>query len=167
MLFTRSLLYSVPRTDEIALSRAWLKELKPSTLPLRYFVVRYDRSSGPGGQNVNKVNSKCTMSLHNFSNCSLFPKLVREQLLEKNFRYYNSVSDSLVVQSDQTRSREQNRQICMEKLVSEINKVCYFPEETSEETLRKWESIKKASNERRLKSKKYTSEKKRSRKLFY
>ena len=31
------------------------------TVPYEKLMVRYDRSSGPGGQNVNKVNTKATL----------------------------------------------------------------------------------------------------------
>lgn len=146
-----------------ATPKEWVEMLKPASIPLRMFVVRYDRSSGPGGQHVNKVNSKCTLILRDFSNCSWFPEEVRKQIKEKAFRYYARSSDSLVIQSDETRSREINRQICLEKFVSAVKASCYFPTETDDSTLKKWDMIKKKSDEVRVRAKKLHSDKKKRR----
>lgn len=143
--------------------KEWVEMLKPASIPLKMFVVRYDRSSGPGGQHVNKVNSKCTLILRNFSNCSWVPEEVKNQIKEKPFRYYAQSSDSIVVQSDETRSRDNNRQICLEKLVSAVKGSCFFPTETDVTTLKKWDIIKKKSDEVRVRAKKLNSDKKRRR----
>ncbi|QEU58551.1 hypothetical protein KDRO_A05720 [Kluyveromyces lactis] len=150
-------------SDTIAVGRAWIEGLKAENVPLKLFVATYDRSRGKGGQNVNKVNSKCTLTLYNFSKCSWFPDEIRNQLLDKGFRYYGPSKDALVIQSDETRSREQNRDICVEKLVKEVKKLVFFPGETDMSTKRKWNDIKKRSNEIRLSEKKFKSDKKRSR----
>lgn len=146
--------------------REWVEKMAVNDLPLKYFVMRFDKSSGPGGQNVNKVNTKCTLTLHNFSNCSLFPEDVRLQMMEKNSRFYSKNSDNLVIQSDETRSREQNKQLCLEKLVNNIKETCYFAGDTDPKDIRKWEKIRNISKENRLKNKKQNSEKKKSRRLF-
>lgn len=138
------------------------------------FTFRYDRSSGPGGQNVNKVNSKCTLTLYNASQCSVLPMEIREQLLsneckvpQRKFRYYSAVSDSIVIQADETRSRFSNKDLCLEKFVTEIKNCCYFPEETSPLTKAKWNKVKQRSNEKRIIEKKYQSDKKKARKVDF
>ncbi|CCF57153.1 hypothetical protein KAFR_0C01600 [Kazachstania africana CBS 2517] len=154
-------------TTELLAAKRWLQSLKPSTFPQKLFKIRYDRSSGPGGQNVNKVNTKCTMTLSNFSKCTFFPESIRSQLLSRTFRYYVKKSDLIVVSSDEARSREINRQICINKLISEINENVYFPKER---TLEEKKSIKEKSsnvlktrNERRLLEKKQNASKKKLR----
>lgn len=39
---------------ELAAARQWLKKLDPDTIPRDICEVSFSRSSGPGGQNVNK-----------------------------------------------------------------------------------------------------------------
>lgn len=148
-------------------SRKWLDSLTFATLEPRYFHVRYDRSSGPGGQNVNKVNTKCTLTLPNFSNCSLFPGEIKDQLITKNMKYYSANSDSIVIQSDETRSREQNKVRCFEKLIDTIKDTCYFAKEADINDVKRWESIKEKTKKLRLKQKKFNSEKKKSRRQLF
>ncbi|QLQ80868.1 hypothetical protein HG537_0E02230 [Torulaspora globosa] len=161
--FSISLYSGDKNSESVELAKQWLSKLNVDSVPLKLFSVRYDRSSGPGGQNVNKVNSKCTLVLYNFSSCSWIPEVVRDQLKEKNMRYYAKGSDSLVIQSDESRSREINKQICVGKLVNEIKKTCRFARKASEETLEKWDIIKDKANERRMRKKKFNSDKKKLR----
>ena len=39
---------------DLELARSWLKDLHPNTIPRHIGQVSFSRSSGPGGQNVNK-----------------------------------------------------------------------------------------------------------------
>ena len=146
------------------LARQWLQKLNPNMFPEKYFTIRYDRSSGPGGQNVNKLNSKCTLRLYNFSKTPWIPIEVKTQLINKRFRYYFKTNDCVVVQSDETRSRTKNKRICIEKLIKEITNICHFSNETiNQHVIEKWKRIKQASNNERLRSKEYHSDKKRNR----
>ncbi|CAB4256791.1 similar to Saccharomyces cerevisiae YOL114C Putative protein of unknown function with similarity to human ICT1 and prokaryotic factors that may function in translation termination [Maudiozyma barnettii] len=157
-----SLLYS-----DTNVAKEWVDKLTVEALPTRFFSIRYDRASGPGGQNVNKVNTKCTLTLPNFSKCSLFPLDVREQMIDKKVRIYSHVNDTIVLQSDETRSRENNRLLCFKKLISFIRETCYFPNDPTIDDVRKWDNIRKKSKESRLKEKKFNGEKKKNRKLLY
>ncbi|CAI1703589.1 hypothetical protein GRS66_010573 [Saccharomyces pastorianus] len=150
---------------ELDVSRAkdWVKTLSVTGLPLKQFVLRYDRASGPGGQNVNKVNSKCTLTLHGLSNFSWIPQEVKSILCSGRFRYYTKNSDSVVIQSDETRSKQINKLKCFEKLIQEIKQTCQFPNDIPIETAEKWAKIKKKSNAERILNKKVHSDKKKSR----
>ena len=46
--------------DENQEARAWISQFKPKLLPTNLWKVTFSRSSGPGGQNVNK----CVQSLY-------------------------------------------------------------------------------------------------------
>lgn len=151
------------RELEVSRARDWVKKLSVTGLPLKQFVLRYDRASGPGGQNVNKVNSKCTLTLHGLSGCSWIPQEVRSTLCSGRFRYYTKNSDSVVIQSDETRSKETNKLKCFEKLIQEIKQTCRFPNDVPLETAEKWAKIKKASNAERMLNKKVRSDKKKGR----
>ena len=83
-------------------------------IPLREFHFTYARSSGPGGQNVNKVNSKAllrwsvTTSIH-------LPELVRQRLLSRCRRQITAEGD-LLVTSQRFRDAGRNTADCLEKL---------------------------------------------------
>lgn len=72
------------------------------------------RSSGPGGQNVNKVNTKAVLRWHVASAAGL-PGDVRRRLVE---RYANRMNNrgEIVVSSDQSRHQARNLHACREKL---------------------------------------------------
>lgn len=69
------------------------------------------KSSGPGGQNVNKLNTKVDMRLP----LPLLSKEIRDLVIEK---YPSRVNKSLelFVSSDSSRSQTQNYNNCLEKL---------------------------------------------------
>lgn len=144
-------------------AQQWVDSLTVRALPEKAFSYNFDRSSGPGGQNVNKVNSKCTLTIHAFSKCDWIPQEVRDQLVQRRFRYLSSSRDCVVIQSDQSRSRETNRQICLEKLVSELKTTCWFPKEAQPEDLQRWNAIRRKTSQQRLEGKKIKSDKKKLR----
>ena len=153
----------VGKKSDLVQARSWVGALNVTGLPSNQFILRYDRASGPGGQNVNKVNSKCTLTLPGLSNCTWIPQEVRNILRSGKFRYYAKSSDSIVIQSDETRSRETNKLKCVKKLVQEIQQTCQFPNETTAETAKKWTKIKEKANKERLLEKKVHSDKKKNR----
>jgi len=51
---TKSTTSAPPSTEEISLARRWLAKFDPDTIPKRLCELSFSRSSGPGGQNVNK-----------------------------------------------------------------------------------------------------------------
>jgi ribosome-associated protein len=71
------------------------------------------RSSGPGGQAVNKVNSKAQLRW-NFQSSSL-PWPVRQRFLER-FAGRLTNSGDLLIASDRFRDRLQNQADCLDKL---------------------------------------------------
>ncbi|CUS22811.1 LAQU0S07e00628g1_1 [Lachancea quebecensis] len=144
-------------------AQQWVESLTAGVLPAKAFSYSFDRSSGPGGQNVNKVNSKCTLTIYAFSKCDWIPQEVRDQLMHRRFRYLSSSRDCVVIQSDQSRSREINRQICLEKLVSELKATCWFPKEVQPEDLERWSAIRRKTSKQRLEGKKFKSDKKKLR----
>ncbi|CCH58574.1 hypothetical protein TBLA_0A07850 [Henningerozyma blattae CBS 6284] len=156
--------FSHKLTPSVEIAKLWIDELSAAKLPKRDFQVRFDRSSGPGGQNVNKVNTKCTITLPNFKSANWIPNEVKNAIIKNKFRYYAAGTDSLVIQSQESRSRGNNESICYDKLISEIKACCQFGSNTSEPTIQKWNSFKRQANEKRLNSKKVASSKKQSRK---
>ena len=83
-------------------------------IPLREFEFSFSRSSGPGGQNVNKLNTKALLRWPIRSTRSL-PPGVRERFLEKYKRRITGDGDILVTSQ---RFRDQGRNVadCLTKL---------------------------------------------------
>ncbi|KAH3898715.1 Pth4p SCDLUD_005039 [Saccharomycodes ludwigii] len=158
---TQSLCNSIDKLK----AKQWVDCLKIDNIPSSMFFSKFSRSSGPGGQNVNKVNSKCTLIMYDFHQNKWIPQYVKDQLLQNpGFRYYTSKKDALVIQSDESRSSEDNKRLCLEKFVKMIKQLVYFPKDPDSKSIEKWVNVKKKSNEHRLQNKKFQKDKKLTRK---
>lgn len=126
------------------------------TIPREEFEFRFDRSSGPGGQNVNKVNSKATLHWPVTTSPSL-PESVRERFL---LAYSNRINKDgqLVVSSQRYRDQAKNVEDCLERVREMVLKAASPPKRRrkTKPTL--------ASKRRRLDAKKRRSQKKELRK---
>jgi ribosome-associated protein len=84
------------------------------SIPLREFVITYARSGGPGGQNVNKVNSKATLRWAAATSSSL-PEDIRRRFLARYGRRLTTEGELLIV-SQRFRDAGRNTADCLEKL---------------------------------------------------
>jgi ribosome-associated protein len=127
------------------------------TLPQSELEFTYVRSSGAGGQNVNKVSSKAVLRWVPATSAVLTGG-VRERFLA---RYGNKLTlmGDLIISSDRHRDQGRNTADCLEKLKEMIASVWYAPKK------RKATKPTYGSKQRRLKSKKINSEKKSNRRL--
>ena len=80
-------------------------------------VFTASRSSGPGGQNVNKVNSKITLRW-NIAESKIAPEL--KARLWQRFGARVTVKDEIVIQSDEFRDQSRNKEACVAKLAAMI-----------------------------------------------
>src|SRR6476659_8192193 len=90
-------------------------EITPSIkIPDAELRLSFARSSGPGGQNVNKVSSKAVLHFDVLTTPSLPPD-VRQRFLERyNTRLTNA--GEVVIHSEEFRDQPRNIQACYEKL---------------------------------------------------
>jgi peptidyl-tRNA hydrolase ICT1 len=145
--------------------RQWIASLKPDEIPRQLFEVSFARSSGPGGQNVNKLNTKACikMSSEQWEAQKWIPGPVKEKLEASSTFGYLTKSRNLVIQSDKTRSRHDNLEDCFTKLCNSIKDCVHFDSEPKLDDIRKWEKIVVRSTAERLDKKNRQSLKKQSR----
>ena len=84
------------------------------TIPARELAVSYSRSGGPGGQKVNKVETKATVRF-DVAHSLAVPKWARPLLLEKLATRLTNEGE-LVVSSERHRSQPQNLSAARERL---------------------------------------------------
>lgn len=116
----------------------------------------YSRSSGPGGQNVNKVASKATLHWSIVNSPSL-PDDVRRRFLE-TFPTRVTKDGDVVIVSQESRDQPKNTALCLEKLADMLRQVAVAPKK------RRPTKPTKGSKVRRLTNKKLRSETKSGRK---
>jgi len=119
-------------------------------------IISASRSSGPGGQNVNKVNTKVEVRL-NITDSNLLSDEEKALLFEKLTNKINKLGELIVVAQSE-RTQLQNKERAIEKLnllIANALKV---------EKKRKKIKIPRSVKEKRLKDKKLKSEKKDKRK---
>ena len=124
-------------------------------IPLREFRFSFTRSSGPGGQNVNKVNTKATLRWSLRATPSR-PQAVRRRLLAKYGRRVNAQGE-LVISSQRFRDAGRNVADCLEKLRKMLAEAAVAPR------ARRPTRPTAASVRRRLDQKRKHSQKKRLR----
>lgn len=115
----------------------------------------FARSSGPGGQNVNKVNSKAVLRWKAVDSPSL-PEDVRQRFLTR-FQSKLTEDGELVIASDEYRDQPKNIAASQEKLREMIRQVLVAPRK------RKPTKPSLGSKRRRLEGKQRQSDKKQGR----
>lgn len=83
-------------------------------IPDEEFEISFARSSGPGGQNVNKTNSKAVLDWDVMNSPSLSID-VKARFL-KTFASKLTTEGHVVIASDESRAQEMNVKGCFEKL---------------------------------------------------
>jgi len=120
---------------------------------LKYKAIR---SSGSGGQHVNKVSSK--IELHFFIENSVVLTDDQKELLLKSLKTRLTKDNELILQCDESRSQHKNKELVIKRFFELIKKGLITPKK------RKLTKVPKSVIRKRLKSKKIRSERKTSRK---
>jgi len=137
--------------------RAWLSKFTIGMIPLASLDIRYARSSGPGGQNVNKVSTKVDMRWK-VAEASWLPAYVRTKLIAN--KRVNSEGE-LIVTSQVFRTQPQNQSDCLQKIFSIIVEASWTPKEAAASTVERIAVAHSKSNEKRLREKKMLSARKK------
>lgn len=120
------------------------------------FVFTASRSSGPGGQNVNKVNSRIELRF-NITDSVLLSDEEKILLMEKLKNRINSLGDLIIVSQDD-RSQLKNKENAIGKFYQLLQHAL------TPKKMRKPSKPSLASRHRRLENKRRLSEKKKDRK---
>jgi ribosome-associated protein len=126
-------------------------------IPRNELRFSFVRSSGPGGQNVNKVASKAVLRWQVAESRSI-PTAVRGQFLARYARRINDRGE-LVLTSQRYREQSKNIDDCLARLRTLVSSVA------TPRPARRKTAIPKAARESRLSEKRALAEKKRRRRI--
>lgn len=125
-------------------------------IPFSEFDFSYSRSSGAGGQNINKVNTKVILYWNPDTT-----QAIHSGIIERfKTKYASQILENGLIQiiSQENRSQKANQDACIEKLYKMLESVLRPPK------VRKPTKPKRSAVLKRLSSKKKDSEKKKLRK---
>ncbi|XP_071329312.1 large ribosomal subunit protein mL62 [Trachinotus anak] len=134
-------------------------------IPVERLTVSYSRSSGPGGQHVNKVNTKAEVRFHVLT-ADWIQHDVRQKIFEKNTNRINKAGE-LLVTSELSRSQHRNLSDCLQKISAIIAEASRKPDEPTAEDVAVRAARLQKSNKERLKQKKIHSSIKQSRRVDF
>lgn len=126
-------------------------------IPYSEFSFSFARSSGPGGQNVNKVNSKAILKW----NLNKSSSLTDDQRVKLKTKLKLNAEGELIIMSDRFRDQGQNKDDCIKKFY-ELLKTAFHEPKKRKKTKKTYSS--KLKNKE---SKKRHSEKKKNRSFSY
>lgn len=116
------------------------------------------RSSGAGGQNVNKVSTKVVLKFDVLN--SVILKDDEKQILLEKLKNNLTANGVLIITSQEKRSQLQNKEVALEKLDTLLTKAFHKKKK------RKATKPSKGAVEKRITNKKKNSEKKSNRRLI-
>ncbi|XP_035000786.2 peptidyl-tRNA hydrolase ICT1, mitochondrial [Hippoglossus stenolepis] len=134
-------------------------------IPVDRLTVSYSRSSGPGGQHVNKVSTKAEVRFH-VKTADWIQEDVRQKIFEKNHNRINKAGE-LLVTSELSRSQHRNLSDCVQKISAIIAEASKKPHEPTAEDVAVRAARLEKRNKERLKQKKIHSTMKQSRRVDF
>ncbi|CAI5659665.1 peptidyl-tRNA hydrolase ICT1, mitochondrial isoform X2 [Oreochromis aureus] len=134
-------------------------------IPVERLTISYSRSSGPGGQHVNKVSTKAEVRFH-VQTAEWIPEDVREKILEKNKTRITKAGE-LLVTSELSRSQQRNLSDCIQKISAIIAEASEKPHEPTAEDIALRAARLEKRNKERLRKKKIHSATKQNRRVDF
>lgn len=123
-------------------TRLWEKV----NIPESELEIQYTRSPGPGGQNVNKLNTKVDLRFH-VATATWIPEAVRGRLIEI-FPTKMNKEGQLVITAHGQRTQKANRRDALEKLHGMLETASSLPEERIQTEVPEWSKEKRVSDKK-------------------
>lgn len=130
-----------------------------SRIPSNELVVTFARSSGAGGQNVNKTSTKAIVHW-SVKNSLAFSDEEKQRIREKLVNKLNN-EDEIVIDSEEERSQPQNKEIAITRLNNLVTDALHVPK------IRRPTRPTRSSKFKRLEEKKIRSQIKSDRKTVF
>ena len=124
-------------------------------IPITEIQWRFSRSSGAGGQNVNKTDSRVEIVFNVSESKTLTPYQKHRIFIQEEIKLING---SICITVQEKRTQYQNRQLALSRLTSTLRELLKPPPQKRRETIPT-----RASHKRRIESKKKRGEIKRNR----
>ncbi|GAA6226012.1 peptidyl-tRNA hydrolase ICT1, mitochondrial [Lates japonicus] len=134
-------------------------------VPVDRLTISYSRSSGAGGQHVNKVSTKAEVRFH-VQTADWLPDDVRQKIFEQNKNRINKAGE-LLVTSELSRSQQRNLSDCIQKISAIIAEASKKPHEPTAEDIALREARLEKMNKERLKQRKIHSATKQGRRVDF
>ncbi|KAI8817922.1 peptidyl-tRNA hydrolase domain protein [Fimicolochytrium jonesii] len=155
--------YSTAKESEFN-AQEWLSTFSRETIPRDQFEISFARSGGPGGQNVNKVNTKVDMRFA-LKTATWLPEEVKANLRTKHSNRITKRNE-FFISSERHRTQHANIEDCIDKIFEMVKESAgeLVEHEPSEELLAKIDEFKRVDKEKKMKAKERLGSKKASRK---
>ena len=115
-------------------------------IPPSEYSISYTRSSGPGGQNINKVASRAQLRWSLTTSTILGDE--QKIRVANNLRHKLSINQEIIISVEDTRSQSQNKLLAVERLQTLITQALIIPKR------RRITKPTRSSQEKRLETKK-------------
>ncbi|KAJ3071281.1 hypothetical protein HDU98_005591 [Podochytrium sp. JEL0797] len=155
--FVRLRLFSTSAAKEAAELKYFLSRFTPASIPTDKLTIQYSRSSGPGGQNVNKVNTKAEVRFA-VDQAAWIPYTARASLVELNENRINKKGE-LIFASDRFRTQPANLNDCVSKVYEAVVAAveARIPPEVDEDKVERIKELKVFEKERNARDKQQRS----------
>jgi peptidyl-tRNA hydrolase ICT1 len=155
-----AVVFSDGERAEFAKVRQWVINMVKEEIPRNTYELSFSKSSGPGGQNVNKLSTKAELRFN--VQHAWIPSFTRRNL-ELLHKSRINQEGTLVLHCQDHRTQQANVTGVFTKLKELLLECSQTPAETSEKKLKKIAKIERAANEKRIQAKKRRSDMKKRR----
>ncbi|MFA6262815.1 MAG: alternative ribosome rescue aminoacyl-tRNA hydrolase ArfB [Candidatus Babeliales bacterium] len=125
------------------------------TIPSHELVITTSRAGGPGGQHVNRTDTRITVRWNVPNTTALTPE--QQMRVLQNLQSRLTSDGDIIVHNSESRSQQHNKDAALEQLAHEICRALYVPK------VRMKTRVSKAKKEARLREKSRRGEIKKTR----